>query len=159
MSNKQNQTKGFTIIEVVLVLAIAALIFLLVFLALPALQRSRRDTQRRDDVSRVLSQVQTWQANNNGQVPANDTQLQTFLNTYMKAGGDAFNDPQTGSTYTLTYESGAQGTAPDSSSIGTIFYDQKAKCDAGGTTVAANNNQVAIVVALEGSGAYCADNS
>ena len=32
--------KGFTIIEVALVLAIAGLIFLVVFLALPALQRS-----------------------------------------------------------------------------------------------------------------------
>lgn len=38
-SNKnQNSTKkGFTIIEVVLVLAVAGLIFLMVFLALPAL--------------------------------------------------------------------------------------------------------------------------
>ena len=41
--------KGFTIIEVVLVLAIAGLIFLMVFVALPALQRSQRDTQRRDE--------------------------------------------------------------------------------------------------------------
>ncbi|MBS7346174.1 MAG: type II secretion system protein, partial [Candidatus Sacchiramonaceae bacterium] len=37
---------GFTIIEVVLVLAIAGLIFLVVFIALPALQRNQRDTQR-----------------------------------------------------------------------------------------------------------------
>ena len=37
---------GFTIIEVVLVLAIAGLIFLIVFLALPQLQQSRRDTQK-----------------------------------------------------------------------------------------------------------------
>ena len=36
--------KGFTIIEVVLVLAVAGLIFLMVFLALPALQRAQRDT-------------------------------------------------------------------------------------------------------------------
>ena len=35
--------KGFTIIEVVLVLAIAGLIFLMVFIALPALQRSQRN--------------------------------------------------------------------------------------------------------------------
>ena len=43
--NKHKQKQGFTIIEVVLVLAIAALIFLMVFMALPALQRSQRDTQ------------------------------------------------------------------------------------------------------------------
>ena len=44
---------GFTIIEVVLVLAIAGLIFLMVFIAFPALQRSQRDTQRRNDLSKV----------------------------------------------------------------------------------------------------------
>ena len=46
---KQHQAKqeGFTIIEVMLVLAIAALIFLMVFVALPALQRgsARHSTQ------------------------------------------------------------------------------------------------------------------
>lgn len=45
--NKHKLNKGFTIIEVVLVLAIAGLIFLAVFLALPALQRNQRDTQRK----------------------------------------------------------------------------------------------------------------
>ncbi len=47
MSRQQLKEKGFTIIEVVLVLAIAALIFLMVFIALPALQRNQRDTARK----------------------------------------------------------------------------------------------------------------
>ena len=42
LDDKSN-TKGLTIIEVVLVLAIAGLIFLMVFIALPALQRNQRD--------------------------------------------------------------------------------------------------------------------
>ena len=42
--NSSSQAVGFTIIEVVLVLAIAGLIFLMVFIALPVLQRSQRDT-------------------------------------------------------------------------------------------------------------------
>ena len=50
MNATKNKEKGFTIIEVVLVLAIAGLIFLMVFIARPALQRGQRDTQRRDDV-------------------------------------------------------------------------------------------------------------
>ena len=56
-SNKnQNSTKkGFTIIEIVLVLAVAGLIFLMVFLALPALQRSQRDTERKQDVAMVVT--------------------------------------------------------------------------------------------------------
>ena len=70
MPNKLHKSKsGFTIIEVVLVLAIAGLIFLMVFLALPALQRSQRDTQRRNDMARFASQVVQYQTNNRGKVP------------------------------------------------------------------------------------------
>ena len=58
--------KGFTIIEVVLVLAIAGLIFLMVFVALPALQRSQRDTQRRDDYGMLSSAITNYSANNGG---------------------------------------------------------------------------------------------
>ena len=47
MSKQQLKERGFTIIEVVLVLAIAALIFLMVFVALPALQASQRDSARK----------------------------------------------------------------------------------------------------------------
>ncbi len=58
-----NSKQGFTIIEVVLVLAIAGLIFLMVFVALPALQRSQRDTQRRNDMSRVDTSLVQYQTN------------------------------------------------------------------------------------------------
>lgn len=62
---------GFTIIEVVLVLAIAGLIFLMVFLALPALQRSQRDTQRRSALGELTTAVTNYQTNNNGKLPNN----------------------------------------------------------------------------------------
>ena len=58
-----NSKEGFTIIEVVLVLAIAGLIFLMVFVALPALQRSQRDTARRNDMSRVDTSLVQYQTN------------------------------------------------------------------------------------------------
>ena len=78
-TNNNNQLKpkpspktnpAFTIIEVVLVLAIAGLIFLMVFIALPALQRNQRDTQRKNDIGRVLTAVQKYQANNRGNMPS-----------------------------------------------------------------------------------------
>ncbi|MDQ3065292.1 MAG: prepilin-type N-terminal cleavage/methylation domain-containing protein, partial [bacterium] len=40
LSRIKNNNKGFTIIEVLIVLAIAGLIMLIVFLAVPALQRN-----------------------------------------------------------------------------------------------------------------------
>ena len=65
----KNNKKGFTIIEVVLVLAIAGLIFLMVFIALPALQRSQRNTRRRQDLSRFQAATEDYRTNNNGRVP------------------------------------------------------------------------------------------
>ncbi|MEI7632454.1 MAG: prepilin-type N-terminal cleavage/methylation domain-containing protein, partial [bacterium] len=44
---------GFTIIEVMIVLAIAGIIMAIVFLAIPAIQRSNRNTQRKSDASRL----------------------------------------------------------------------------------------------------------
>src|ERR1039457_1260562 len=61
--------KGFTIIEVMIVLAIAGLILLIVFLAVPALQRNARNTQRKNDVAGVLAAVSEFTNNNNGSLP------------------------------------------------------------------------------------------
>jgi prepilin-type N-terminal cleavage/methylation domain-containing protein len=60
---KETRTKkGFTIIEVALVLAVAALIFLVVFLAVPALQRNQRDDARKRDVANVAQATINWMA-------------------------------------------------------------------------------------------------
>lgn len=56
--------KGFTIIEVVLVLAIAGLIFAMVFIAWPALQRGQRDTARKSDASTVASALGAYKSSN-----------------------------------------------------------------------------------------------
>lgn len=61
--------KGFTIIEVMIVLAIAGVILLMVFLAIPALQRNNRNTQTRNDVASVLGFVSEYASNNNGALP------------------------------------------------------------------------------------------
>lgn len=64
------QPNGFTIIEVMIVLAIAGLIMLLVFLAIPPLQRSSRNQQRKTDVSSVAGAIANYITNNGGSVPA-----------------------------------------------------------------------------------------
>lgn len=63
-------TKGFTIIEVLIVLAIAGLILVIVFLAVPALQRNSRNTQYRSEASRLLAVAQEYINNNGGNVPS-----------------------------------------------------------------------------------------
>ncbi len=131
------EKKGFTIIEVVLVLAIGGLIFLMVFIALPALQRSQRNTQRREDVDRIQTALIEYQSNNKGRLPFTDEKYDTnFVSryvdseckfdkklsrkykdyfTYSQFGGyayndcsDAFMDPD-GTAYAISFAEGAAG--------------------------------------------------
>ena len=97
--NKLKSNKGFTIIEVVLVLAIAGLIFLMVFVALPRLQVSQRDTQRRDDVAAVATAITQYQSNNGGKLPSNAT---SFGSQYLSKNG-AFIDPN-GDSYRISIQ-------------------------------------------------------
>lgn len=69
----ETNDRGFTIIEVVLVLAIAGLIFLTVFLALPALQTAQRDNQRKSDISLTVAAVRNYIADTNQAPPASGT--------------------------------------------------------------------------------------
>lgn len=64
MSKKLKQKKGFTIIEVVLVLAIAGLIFLMVFVVIPQAMAGQRDGERRQAMARVQEQLIQYQTNN-----------------------------------------------------------------------------------------------
>ena len=64
MIKNQKSQKGFTIIEVALVLAVGALIFLVVFLAVPALQRNQRNDARKRDQSSVVEAITSYTSNN-----------------------------------------------------------------------------------------------
>lgn len=76
--------KGFTIIEVLIVLAIAGLIMLIVFLAVPALRRNSNNTEIRNEASRVLTAANEWVTNSNGAMPsstAHATQIRDSAGT------------------------------------------------------------------------------
>ncbi|HEY5549870.1 MAG TPA: type II secretion system protein [Candidatus Saccharimonadales bacterium] len=62
-------TKGFTIIEVLIVLAIAGLILAIVFLAVPALQRNSRNNSRINDAAHLAGLVNDYLANHGGVLP------------------------------------------------------------------------------------------
>lgn len=70
-SKLRKSNKGFTIIEVMIVLAIAGLIILIVLLAVPALQRNSRNTALKSDVGAVAGGVSTFVSNNDGAIPTN----------------------------------------------------------------------------------------
>lgn len=171
---------GFTIIEVVLVLAIAGLIFLMVFLALPALQRSQRDTERRNAMARLSSQVTQYQTNNNGRLPGDKTATVTaaavadggfcseanaactFLKNYMNGVGaveNEFVDPS-GWSYGLTLVPDLTGDfeltrTGDEFDKHLAYIVRGAKCDGEKAVKSSNSRDFVIMYILEGSGIYC----
>lgn len=94
MSNLIKKDKGFTLIEIVLVLAIAGLLLVIVFLAVSGAQKSRRDTQRKQDVSRVAAALESYASNYSGGYPTNVD----FANA--AATGTSFGPYRTGITTT-----------------------------------------------------------
>jgi prepilin-type N-terminal cleavage/methylation domain-containing protein len=160
--NAQTNKKGFTIIEVVLVLAIAGLIFLMVFIALPALQRGQRDSQRRSDVSRINTQISNYQSNSRGKIPTAAQMVAPttgFVAKYLKgtgadAGVEEYADPSTGNGYRITT------TAVDPT-LGQINYQAGVLCGDDGVTTNTNatpRNYV-LRIFLEGQNSpYCIDN-
>lgn len=79
MQHSQSKQQGFTIIEVMIVLVIAAVILLIVFLAVPALQRNSRNTVRKGEAARLVAAYQEFTINNGGVSPANTTDDQEAL--------------------------------------------------------------------------------
>ena len=157
-----NRRSGFTIIEVVLVLAIAGLIFLMVFIALPSLQQGQRDTQRKNDLSRINTQLTSYASSARGKVPHSGN-LSTFASQYLK--GD-YTDPN-GTNYTMQYNKNSSIASPTE---GTVYYSGPEfststsgfLCDdsAPGTVKSVSGSRkYALRVKLEGQAAlYCLDN-
>ncbi len=151
LNNLKKKTEGFTIIEVLIVLAIAGLILLIVFLAVPALQRNSRNNGRKNDISRIAAGVNEFVSNNNGTLPTN-VQTGTIagtnvgnLNQYAPA--DA---PAGDRNANAAGAQAVQGTV-----AGRTFFRlvTGAQCGADGATVAGSARQAAIQYQIESSSA------
>ena len=154
---KLRRNSGFTIIEVALVLAIAGLIFLVVFLALPALQNSQKDTAARQMVGQIASSVRNYQADNGGAMPVTAADIANcgtffvwvpsvflnYLDRQSKSAGISFQLNRT------RY------------GVGTIYhvdiYVDNGCVTPGNTTLAVKPGSYAIVTKLSGGNYYCQD--
>lgn len=68
MLMKRNK-HGFTLIEVILVLAVGSLIFMMAFLAFSRASVNRRDSARRADLAKISGALEDYAADNNGKYP------------------------------------------------------------------------------------------
>lgn len=149
MNKSYKSQQGFTIIEVVLVLAIAALIFLMIFIALPALQAGQRDTSRKSDASIVSSAVTNYTSAY--RKPLGETSDQTNLRKYITkldqypAGADAV----------MVKGAGADEGIPPANEI---WVRYASKCS-GPNAAAGGPREATVRVKLENGTAYCVDAS
>jgi prepilin-type N-terminal cleavage/methylation domain-containing protein len=146
MKKLQKSEKGFTIIEVLIVLAIAGLIMLIVFLAVPALQRNSRNTQRKNDVSALLGAVNEYTSNHSGSLPPDAAAVvsNAKLGYYSGTGTSAGQ---------VTLNTTATGTLGTTSADDRIIIAEQATCNAAGTAIAGGSaRQVAVLYQVETSG-------
>lgn len=156
-----SREEGFTLIEIVIVLAIAAGIMVIVFVAVAGAQAARRDTQRKADVARVRAALELFAGNNAGDYPAaavtggvcgGGTATSTFCNQYL--GGANFVDPN-GAPYTI----GADGTMGAAVAGTTIIYSRNAQCTANAVAALASSpRRYGVAIFLEQGGSTCSAN-
>ena len=160
-TKQQHKKSGFTIIEVVLVLAIAGLIFLMVFIALPALQRNQRDTQRKNDMVMLKDAIDRYKTNNRGKIPFPDSggyfSETPFGINYLKADEAEFKDPD-GSEYISSYvHIRKDGWVPSTGWQHSIWITSGMKCDGEAIVAAGGTTKYTIQYRLESGGIYCID--
>ncbi|MBI2798148.1 type II secretion system protein [Candidatus Saccharibacteria bacterium] len=133
--------KGFTLIEIVIVLAIAALILVIVFLAVAGANRAQRDNQRKADAGRVLAAAQQYAGNNSGNNPTSTDFIGTYKAPTTGPGNTAYN--------------AAFGTGAASSSR--LMVVGPGTCGANGAiqALAAGQAGFAVSVYQENGGAAC----
>lgn len=155
--NKQ-QKDGFTIIEVVLVLAIAGLIFLMVFIALPALQRNQRDAARKQEVSKVAAAITSYQSNNNGKSPAIGDPFAKYIDGKYIASNTSIE--LTSGTEVKKSNQTSGTISRDLLNTDTIVFIVGAQCaDTPGDVKSGSSRQSAVLIVLEnGEAAYCQTN-
>jgi prepilin-type N-terminal cleavage/methylation domain-containing protein len=88
----RNKQKGFTLIEILVVIGILAVLLAIVLIAINPQQQFQQanDTQRRSDVNAILNAVSSYAAQNKGQLPEGDGDVEistTTAQTISSAGG------------------------------------------------------------------------
>ena len=144
--------------------------------SISALQRSQRNTQRMDDLSRLITAINAFQSNNNGKLPFSDGSVYIYFVsryvdkscstkdglTYTGCGTD-FKDPS-GKIYgfakPITVSKKIKNAVADVKTMDYKFYPYtNAACgDENEVVLGAGARDVAVLMKIEGGAVVCNDN-
>lgn len=142
--------RGFTIVETLIVLAIVGAIMLVVFLAVPALQRNSRNTSLKNDVSNLISAISEFSTNHNGKLPTNMDEDGNGNFTFYTTSADSGSVAQiNGGTDVNFFDDGSLNSFP--TDFGTINIGTGVKCDTTGDdpVLTTSNRSVAAAFLVE----------
>ena len=149
---KKSNTRGFTIIEVMIVLAIAGLIILIVLLAVPALQRNGRNTAIKNDAAAIAGGISEFASNNDGAIPTTANSVCTTGSVSLNNASGAASVPKIQASTVVKCQSAAAVTAADYEP-GKLLVSFGHKCSSGtSATLTASGRATAIVYSIETSG-------
>lgn len=173
---KQKKQQGFTIIEVMIVLAIAGLIMVVVLVAVPQLQRSQRNNATTAVLDRVFTELSNYASNNRGDFP-DASNIDDFCENYLSfpsgsncsAGSDAaefVEDPNSGSSIAINVDSSgtvarsAEDLSAPSREIVLHTGASGFQCEGESVTStdAGGARRIAATIRLEGGSVACRDN-
>ncbi len=156
--DKKKENAGFTIIEVLIVLAIAGLILVVVLIAIPQLQRNQRNESRRSIAARVVTEINSYSGNNRGEIPDSAADLADVTDRYLSDIN--IDDPSSGSAMSLSYVNSTptDGAVP-SATEGTLSYKDGYVCDGERLDSGGDARNFAMWTLLEGGAIACFDNS
>lgn len=146
---KNRKDSGFSIVEVMIVLAIAGLIMAVVFMAVPALQRNQRTSARKSDAQLILAAVNECLSNKNGQITSCDsnTEVDAFLDRSKLSQLDEASTAAEITTAGQTTARTAAGAAIDNT--WRVSYNTQCNSDGSGASVVTNKRQYAIMYGVE----------
>lgn len=121
MISLKNKSKGFTIVELLIVIVIIAILATLVIVTFTGIQKKARDSKRQTDVNALDSHVEAFYAQYGYYPTLADLQSTTFLSTYMKGfDPSALTDPKGGAIQATTDATHYGYTAAASSGTGCV---------------------------------------
>jgi prepilin-type N-terminal cleavage/methylation domain-containing protein len=157
--NSKRKDWGFTLIEIVLVLAIAGLLLVVVFLAVSGAQRARRDFTRKHDAAALVGAVQQYASNHQLDQPKTQAETDVLVAAYFQR-----RDPSTGAVYAVDFHDNDSPHDLPVPALGHVTYVSGHICgtDTGSTDLVddppifgVETHRFAVVMALEQGIPYC----
>jgi len=161
---RQSLQNGFTLVEIVFVLAISGIIITLVFLVVPQAQVTRRDAQRKTYLGLVAANVDKYKESeaNNYQYPADNA---TFDHAFDPADNSltpphpyAVTTNDTDPLSNTTYKFGTTAQTPSSSQSAGIVYAPDVSCAGIAVGGAGGLSIYSVTITLEDGASFCIDN-